>query len=122
VNAVTKILLAQLFLTALCGLIAWVGLGVVAGYSAVLGGMTCVVPSAFLAARMLAVKRSDNPRKMLNATYVGEAGKLLITLALFVMIYRLVNPLHAGALLMGFVIVVMAGVWVAIMADKRALN
>lgn len=122
VNAVTKILLAQLLLTGLVGVIAWIGLGLVAGYSAVLGGLTCVVPSAFLAARMLAVSRSGNPRKMLNATYLGEAGKLLITLALFVAIYRLVSPLNPGALLVGFVIVVIAGVWVAALTDKRALS
>ncbi|MEM7082808.1 MAG: ATP synthase subunit I [Pseudomonadota bacterium] len=120
-NAVTKILLAQLGLTGVAGIVGLVAAGRVAGYSAVLGGMIGVIPSAFLAARMMAVRQSGNPRKMLNAAYVGEAFKWLLTFGLFLGVYLLVSPLHAGALLAGF-IGVHAGVWLAILADRHALT
>ncbi len=120
-NAVIKILLAQLGLTLLAGIVALGLAGGVAGYSAVLGGLIGVIPSAFLGARMMAVNQSGNPRKMLNAAYVGEAVKWLLTFGLFVGVYLWVSPLNAGALLAGF-IVVHAGVWFAILADKRALT
>ncbi|MFK8032031.1 MAG: ATP synthase subunit I [Gammaproteobacteria bacterium] len=120
-NAVIKILLAQTGLTVLAGIVALGLVGRVAGYSAVLGGLVGVIPSAFLGARMMAVSQSGNPRKMLNATYVGEAFKWLLTFGLFLMVYLLVEPLNAGALLAGF-IVVQAGVWVAIVTDKQALT
>lgn len=120
-NAVIKILLAQLGLTLLAGAVALGLAGGVAGYSAVLGGLIGVIPSAFLGARMMAVSQSGNPRKMLNAAYVGEAIKWLLTFGLFWGVYLVVSPLNAGALLAGF-IGVHAGVWVAILADKRALT
>ncbi len=120
-NAVIKILLAQLGLTLLAGIVALGLAGGVAGYSAVLGGLIGVIPSAFLGARMMAVNQSGNPRKMLNAAYVGEAVKWLLTFGLFVGVYLWVSPLNAGALLAGF-IVVHAGVWFAILVDKRALT
>lgn len=120
-NAVIKILLAQLGLTLLAGAGALGLAGGVAGYSAVLGGLIGVIPSAFLGARMMAVNQSGNPRKMLNAAYVGEAVKWLLTFGLFIGVYLWVSPLNAGALLAGF-IVVHAGVWFAILADKRALT
>lgn len=120
-NAVIKILLAQTALTVLAGIVALGIGGLVAGYSAVLGGLVCVIPSAFLGARMMAVSQSDNPRKMLNAAYVGEAIKWLLTFGLFLGVYLWVSPLNAGALLAGF-IVVQAGVWLAIVTDKRALT
>lgn len=120
-NAVIKILLAQAGLTVLAGIVALGLAGTIAGYSAVLGGLVGVIPSAFLGARMMAVSQSGNPRKMLNATYVGEAFKWLLTFGLFVLVYLLVTPLNEGALLAGF-IVVQAGVWLAIVADKQALT
>ncbi len=120
-NAVIKILLAQLGLTLLVAAVALGLAGGVAGYSAVLGGLIGVIPSAFLGARMMAVNQSGNPRKMLNAAYVGEAVKWLLTFGLFVGVYLLVSPLNAGALLVGF-IVVHAGVWLAILSDKSALT
>ena len=120
-NAVIKILLAQTGLTLLAGIVALGLAGGVAGYSAVLGGLVGVIPSAFLGARMMAVSQSGNPRKMLNAAYVGEAIKWLLTFGLFVVVYLVVSPLNEGALLAGF-IGVQAGVWLAILADKRALT
>ena len=120
-NAVIKILLAQTALTVLAGTVALGIGGLVAGYSAVLGGLVCVIPSAFSGARMMAVSQSGNPRKMLNAAYVGEAVKWLLTFGLFLGVYLWVSPLNAGALLAGF-IVVHAGVWLAIVTDKRALT
>jgi len=121
VNAVIKILLAQLGLTLLAGIIALGVGGLVAGYSAVLGGLVCLIPNAFMGARMLAASQTGNPRTMLNAAYVGEAFKWLLTCGLFLGVYLWVSPLKSGALLVGF-IVVQAGVWLAIVSDKHALT
>ena len=55
---VLKILLAQLGLSVVFAALFWALNGHIAGYSALLGGLTCVVPNAFLALR-LAVPRRD---------------------------------------------------------------
>jgi len=121
VNVVTKVLGMQLGLTLLTAVVAWALEGTVAAYSAVLGGLVCVIPTAFLGVRMMAVRHASNPRKLLNAAYVGEAGKWFISLALFVVIYVWIKPLNAAALLAGF-IVAQGGIWAAILADKKALT
>ena len=120
-NAVTRILTMQLGITLLAGLVAWALKGTVAGYSAVLGGLICVIPSTFLGMRMMAVRHSNNPQKMLNAAYLGEAGKWFLSFGFFALVYIWIKPLHPVSLLMGF-IAAQGGVWAAILTDKRALT
>lgn len=120
-NVVTKVLSMQMILTLLTALVAWALFGTVAAYSAVLGGLICVIPSAFLGARMMAVRHAPNPRKLLNAAYLGEAGKWLLSFTLFALAYVWIKPLNPAALLTGF-IVAQGGIWVAILTDKKALT
>ena len=54
---VAKVLLAQLGLTLVLGMLFWGTDGRVSGYSALLGGLICVVPNAFLALRLAASTR-----------------------------------------------------------------
>ena len=69
------------------------------GISSALGGMAAFVPNLYLALRI--VKSSGQPaRKIVNSFYAGEAGKLLLTAALFILIFKVPNieilPLLAG--------------------------
>jgi ATP synthase protein I len=50
-NPILAILLAQLALSMALAAVFWGVSGSVAGYSALLGGLTCVIPNAFLALR-----------------------------------------------------------------------
>ena len=120
-KAVTKILMMQLLLTLIAGLVGWSLIGVVAGYSAVLGGLICVIPNAFMGMRMMAARQSKDPQKMLNAAYIGEAGKWFLCIGLFALVYIWIKPLHPVALLAAFILA-QAGVWAAILSDKQALN
>lgn len=120
-NVVAKVLIMQLLLSLLCALVAWILFGTVAGYSAVLGGLVCVIPNMFLGLRMMAVREASDPRQLLNAAYIGEAGKFVLSVVLFVLAYKFVPALNPAALLSGF-IVAQGGVWAAILADKNALT
>jgi ATP synthase protein I len=69
------------------------------GYSSALGGMAAFIPNLYLALRI--VKSSGQPaRKIVNSFYAGESGKLLLTAALFILIFKVPNleilPLLAG--------------------------
>lgn len=121
VGAVRKILAAQLGVAVIVGVGAWGVAGAVAGYSAALGGLICVIPNAYLALRMMAARSATEPRKMLRATWFGEVGKLVLTAALFAIVFAAVRPLSPGALLIGF-IASQSGIWLAILGDWRALN
>ena len=91
---------ASLLLAAVLG----VSQGMLAGGSALLGGMVAVVPNAFLAARLLKPRRDPSPRVILRAAWLGEIGKWVLTGLLFGVIFATVRPLPAPALFGGFVL------------------
>ncbi len=102
-SAVSRILFAQLGAGGVLAVAGWSFAGATAGYSALLGGLICVVPNAFLALRMVAGTMGGDPRRALNATYIGAVGKLILTAALFAAVFVLVRPMRPGWLFAGFV-------------------
>jgi len=115
--AIFRILIAQLSASLLIGAAALVLADSTAALSAVLGGLICVIPNAFLALRIIAGSSGRDPRGMLRASYVGAAGKLLLTAALFAAVFALVRPLAAGWLFGAFVLA-QATVWIFLVADR----
>jgi len=75
----------------------------VSGYSALLGGLTAIVPNGFLAARLMLPRRDPGAGALLRAAYLGELGKLVLTALMFGVVFALVRPLAAGALFAGFI-------------------
>ena len=78
--------------------------GRVAGYSALLGSLTCAVPNAFLALRLMAPRRDPGAQALLRAAWIGEAGKLALTVLFFTLVFTQVRPLAAAALFAGFIV------------------
>ena len=100
---VAKVLLAQLLITAVLALLFWGTDGRISGYSALLGGLICVIPNAFLALRLAVPRRDPGAGALMRAAYIGELGKLALTVLMFTMVFTLVRPLAAGALFAGFI-------------------
>ena len=98
-STVSKILSYQLFII----LIITVGFACAGGWqkglSSALGGVAAFIPNLYFALRVY--KSEGKPaRKIMNAFYAGESGKLVLTAALFMLIFRVPNiailPLLAG--------------------------
>lgn len=102
-NPVVKILLGQLVSSVVLATLFWGIEGRIAGYSALLGGLTCVIPNAFLALRLVAPRRDSGARGLVRAAYIGELGKIALTVLMFSLVFTLVRPLAAGALFTGFI-------------------
>ena len=100
---VARVLLAQLGLTVVLAIVFWGTDGRVSGYSALLGGLTCVIPNAFLALRLAVPRRDPGAGALVHAAYIGELGKLALTVLMFSMVFTLVRPLAAGSLFAGFI-------------------
>ncbi len=100
-STVSKILSGQLLII----LIITAGL---AGYggmhyaiSSALGGVAAFVPNLYFALRIH--KATGLPaRKVMNAFYAGESGKLILTAALFVLIFKVPN-IAILPLLLGYI-------------------
>ncbi len=100
---VAKVLLAQLGMTVVLAMLFWGTDGRVTGYSALLGGLICVIPNAFLALRLAVPRRDPGAGALVRAAYIGELGKLALTALMFGAVFMLVRPLAAGALFAGFI-------------------
>ncbi len=81
----------------------WGIYGDVVGYSALLGCLICVVPNAFLALRLTVSRQDPDARSLVRAAYIGETGKLALTVLFFSLVFVLVRPLSAVALFAGFI-------------------
>jgi ATP synthase protein I len=77
--------------------------GTIAGYSALLGSLIVVLPNAFLALRLAVPRRDPGAHALVRAAYIGEIGKLALTVLLFSLVFTLVRPLSAAALFAAFV-------------------
>ncbi len=82
--------------------VLWTLFGNVAGYSAVLGSLVCVLPNAFLGLRLILPRR--DPRALKQAAWVGEMGKLALTVLFFALVFTSVKPLNVAALFAGFIV------------------
>ena len=98
-----KVLAAQIGIGVVLAAVLWGFLGSVAGYSALLGALTCVIPNAFLALRLALPRRDPGGKALLRAAWIGELGKLALTVLMFSIVFVLVKPLHVAALFAGFI-------------------
>jgi ATP synthase protein I len=96
-------LLVQTCVSFVVAAVSWILVGEVAGTSALLGGAAAVVPNGFLAARVLKPNRDTSARAMMRAAWIGEIGKLLLTVLLFGVIFGVVRPIQPLAVFAGFI-------------------
>jgi ATP synthase protein I len=56
-----------------------------------------------LALRLAVPRRDPGAHSLLRAAYIGELGKLALTVLIFSIVFTLVRPLAAAALFAGFI-------------------
>ena len=102
-NIIVTVLALQLAVGVALAALLWGLAGGVAGYSALLGSLTCVIPNAFLATRIVLARRDPGARALIRAAWTGDLGKLALTVLMFSIVFVTVRPLAAGSLFAGFI-------------------
>lgn len=74
----------------------------VAAYSALLGGLICVIPNSYLAIR-ISFTDGLSAAQRTGRLIQGEAGKLIQTVLLFGLVFGWVRPLQSAVLLLSFI-------------------
>jgi len=95
------VLYGQAGMVLVVSLLGWVH-GPLAAKSAVLGGLTCFVPSCWFAFRAFRHSGARAVTKIVQSFYAGAAGKMVMTVVLFGSVFALVKPIHAGAVFAGY--------------------
>ena len=101
---IIRVLMWQLLVGMGLAAVLWGIYGNVVGYSAVLGSLTCVIPNAFLALRLVVPRGDPGAQALVRAAWIGELGKLALTVLFFSLAFTLVKPLSAAALFAGFIV------------------
>ena len=81
-----QLVLYQLLLTLGLGLVMALFASAMAGKSALVGGLIAVLPSYYLATRMLSRREELSAADSLRNNYVGSVIKIVYTVALFVLV------------------------------------
>ena len=100
---IPRVLMWQFLVGTALAAVLWGVFDKVAGYSALLGSLICVIPNAFLALRLVVPRRDPGAQALLGAAWIGEIGKLALTVLFFTLVFTLVRPLSAAALFAGFI-------------------
>ncbi len=106
---VFRVLQAQALVAVLVALICAGGFGVVAGYSALLGGLIVLVANLYFAYKAFRFFGARSAQAIVQSFWAGEMGKLILTAALFALVFVVVHPLQPLALFTGYVLVLGTG-------------
>ena len=114
-----KVIAVQIGLGAVLAAVLWGVLGNIAGYSALLGCLTSVLPNGFLALRLAVPRRDPGAKSLIRAAYIGEIGKLGLTVLLFSIVFVTVRPLAAAPFFTGFVVTALVPLLGLLIRDKE---
>jgi len=114
-----KVLAVQIGLGTALAAALWGYLGDVAGYSALLGCLASALPNSFLALRLAVPRRDAGAKSLVRAAYIGEIGKLALTVLLFSIVFVVVRPLAAAPFFAGFVVTAMVPLLGLLIRDKQ---
>jgi len=95
IKGAQRLLLIQLGVTLLVAVIAEIIGDSTAALSAIAGGLVCVLPNAYFVSKLFKHSGAHSARQIVNGFYKGEAMKLMLSVALFALVFKFlnVNPL-----------------------------
>jgi len=96
--------------------------GLVSGYSALLGGLICLIPNVYFAFRAFKYRGARAARHIVRSFYLGEAVKLGLTAGLFTLVFVGVKPLAPLALFIGYLSVQLVGWLVPLCVDRAKVR
>ena len=104
-RVIKHILVGQFLAMLVVGVIGFLVAGKVVGLSALLGGFIAWLPNMYFAMRAFRYRGARAAQKIVRSFYAGAFGKMILTMALFAIVFIKVKPLSALALFVGFIVV-----------------
>ena len=101
-RVVRQVIVWQLMASLAVGVLGLAISGVVGGWSALLGGLICWLPSCWFAYRAFRYSGARAARLIVRSFYAGEAGKMFLTMAMFALVFVNLESVNALALFAGF--------------------
>ena len=90
-TVVSKLSLIQLIFTLILSGVVYSFWGKISGASALIGGLICVVSNFFFAGRLFVGRHTEDPKQILRQFYRSEALKLTFVIAMFIIVFTLLD-------------------------------
>lgn len=103
--AVFPLLLTQLAVAIAAAMLGWLWKGPEAGYSTLLGGLIGFLPNLYFTYKAFRYFGARSVRAIVQSFWSGEMGKLILTAALFALVFAGVERLNVAALFVGYALV-----------------
>lgn len=116
-SIVNRILKAQLLIAIALPLVLAIW-DFAAAWSALLGGLICLLPNVYFARRMFRHTGARAAQKIVRSFYAAEVGKLVFTAILFGVAFAAIDGLVPPALFAGFIAVQLVN-WLAPLLLKK---
>ena len=87
-------------------------------YSVLLGGLIAIGPQIYFARWAFRFSGARAARQVAHAFYVGEAGKFVLTVVLFALVFAVIKPLNAVALFLAYLLMAISNWFVASYLSK----
>lgn len=117
--AVFPVLMTQLVVVLLLAAVLWQWKGVVAGYSGLCGGLIAWLPNMYFAHKAFRFSGARAAQAIVRSFYAGEAGKLILTAALFTLTFAGVKPLAPLAVFAVFFVTQLVNWFSPLLMRKR---
>jgi len=104
-RVIKLILFGQFLAMILVGACGFLVVGPLSGQSALLGGLIAWLPNTYFALRAFRYRGARAAQKIVRSFYAGAFGKMILTMAMFAIVFIKVKPLSALALFIGFALV-----------------
>ena len=101
---VFRVIIAQALVSTLLFVILQ-PLGMAIALSALLGGLCCTIPNAYFVKQAFRFRGAHSAKMIANSFYLGEAGKLMLTVVAFTLVFTQVKSLDPVALFGAFILV-----------------
>ena len=112
---------AQLVLTIVISILC-LYFGVVVAYSALSGGLIATLANAWFAYKVFRISPDNSAETMLVLAYIGEIYKMVLTVALFICVFVLVEPLSVVTFLISYFVIHVAPTLVCVYSTAVGNN
>jgi ATP synthase protein I len=99
-----RVLQMQALVTVLSAVSCGVVFGIVAGYSALFGGLIALTANAFFTYKAFRYFGARSARAITQSLWSGQMGKQILAAALFALVFVGVRPLQPVALFVGYML------------------
>ncbi len=100
-----RIIVLQALVNVLVGLFFGLIQGWTAAYSALLGGLTALIPNVYFTYKAFQYFGARSIAAIVKSFWAGHAGKLILTAVLFALLFLGVKPLNVFTLFIGYIMV-----------------